>query len=169
MLYAHVVQLAVLDVLYKRTSVNSQYAQEQTAAVQDHSEAVDVDDDHDCDDEAGDFEQGMEVVNDIESHDLQIAELSGEYQDIVQKIRAVVKFFKRSPTRNDALLQPYVKAEFGKEISLVLDCRTRWNSLFDVLSRFVRLRSALTRKTRRLCHLQRGTSYSCRNRRSRRR
>ena len=105
MLYAHVVQLAVLDVLYKRTSVNSQYAQEQTAAVQDHSEAVDVDDERNCDDEAGDFEQGMEVVNDIDSHDL-ISELSGEYHDIVQKVRAVVKFFKRSPTRNDALLQP---------------------------------------------------------------
>jgi len=47
----------------------------------------------------------MEVVNDIDSHDL-ISELSGEYHDIVQKVRAVVKFFKRSPTRNDALLQP---------------------------------------------------------------
>jgi len=130
---AHGVQLAVLDVLYKRTSVNSQSAQELTAAVQDHSEAVDVDDEHDCDDEAGDFVQEMEVVNDIESHDL-IAELSGEYQDIVQKVRAIVKFFKRSATRNDALLQPYVKAEFGKEISLVLDCRTRWNSLFELIA-----------------------------------
>jgi len=88
------------------------------------------------------FVQGMKIVNDIDSHDL-IAELSGEYQDMVQKVCAVVKFFKHSPTRNDALLQPCVKAEFSKEISLMLDCRTRWNSLFDMLSRFVRLRSAV--------------------------
>jgi len=55
------------------------------------------------------------------------------------EVRKVVKLFKRSPTKNDAQLQPYVKQEFGQEITLLLDCRTRWNSLVDMLSRFLQL------------------------------
>ena len=47
---------------------------------------------------------------------------------------------KRSPTKNDDTLQPYVKKELGKELTLILDCKTRWNSLVDMLSRFQRLR-----------------------------
>ena len=37
----------------------------------------------------------------------------------------------------------YVKQEFGKELNLVADCRTRWNSLFDMLSRFIQLRRSI--------------------------
>ena len=56
-------------------------------------------------------------------------------------MRAIVRIFRRSPTKNDAILQPYVKRELGKELSLVLDCRTRWNSLYDMLARFIQLRN----------------------------
>jgi len=72
-----------------------------------------------------------------------IAELFGEFKQVVDKVRAVVRIFRRSPTKNDAILQTYVKREFGKELSLSLDCHTCWNSLFDMLSRFLQLRDAV--------------------------
>ena len=59
----------------------------------------------------------LDIVDD--SYDI-IVEMSEEYQTVVKKVRSVVKIFKRSPTKNDAILQPYVKCEFGKEISLLL-------------------------------------------------
>lgn len=51
--------------------------------------------------------------------------------------------FKRSPTSNDNTLQKYVKAEFGKELSLLLDCKTRWSSLWTMLERFQQLRDCV--------------------------
>lgn len=80
--YAHIVQLAVLDDLYKRTSINSHSAKDQSAAAEDQSDAFleAEDEQNDCDDANGDFEQGMEVVPDIDSYDV-IADLSGEYQE----------------------------------------------------------------------------------------
>lgn len=62
---------------------------------------------------------------------------------MVEEVRAIVKIFRRSPKKNDAILQTYVKRELGKELNLVLECRTRWNSLFNMLSRFLQLRSAV--------------------------
>lgn len=50
-----------------------------------------------------------------------------------------MKVFRKSPTKND-LLQKYVKEEMIGETNLILDCRTRWNSLADMLERFVKLK-----------------------------
>jgi len=57
----------------------------------------------------------------------------------INKVRKVVKMFKRSLTKNNDTLQPYVKRAFGKEPSLILDCRTRLSSLVDMLARFLQL------------------------------
>ncbi|KAG2468037.1 MRCKA kinase, partial [Polypterus senegalus] len=43
-----------------------------------------------------------------------LSEAEGE-----EEVRKIVKIFRRSPTKNDNILQPYVKSEFGKEIGLV--------------------------------------------------
>ena len=141
--YAHGVQLAVLDVLYRRrsqvcasataTASASSAAKEDVSATAteeaDNSDADDNDDDEQ--------EQLMEIVT--ENYDV-VMELSPEYRTVVNKVRKIVKLFRRSPTKNDATLQPYVKQEFGKELSLTLDCPTRWNSLVAMLSRFKQLR-----------------------------
>jgi hypothetical protein len=52
----------------------------------------------------------------------------------------VVKLFKRSPNKNDDALQLYVIKECGHEVHLKLDCKTRWNSLLEMLGTFQRLR-----------------------------
>ncbi len=45
--------------------------------------------------------------------------------------RELLRFLK-----DDSFLQKYVKEEKSKELSLILDCRTRWNSLLSLLERF---------------------------------
>ncbi|KAJ6646218.1 hypothetical protein Bhyg_01429, partial [Pseudolycoriella hygida] len=66
-------------------------------------------------------------------------ELHEKYKVVVGKVRTIVRFFKCSPVKND-LLQSYVKAECSKERKLLLDCKTRWSSLSDMLHRFYELR-----------------------------
>ena len=51
--------------------------------------------------------------------------------------------FRRSPTKNEEYLQKYVKEEFGKEIALIVDVKTRWNSLLIMLERFYKLRHSI--------------------------
>ncbi|GBM45708.1 hypothetical protein AVEN_14151-1 [Araneus ventricosus] len=66
-------------------------------------------------------------------------EVIPRYNDL-QKVRKVVKLFKISPTKYDMYLQKYVKEDTGKELSLILDCCTRWNSLLVMIERFYKLK-----------------------------
>ena len=129
--YAHGLQLAVLDVLYK-CSVRCKPTPEQESS--ERPESVDEED------EDSDKPDNFEVICDT---DELIAELSDSYQDVVNKVRKIVKIFRHSPTKNDDVLQKYVRAETGHELSLSLDCKTRWSSLWEMLSRFVTLKNCI--------------------------
>lgn len=129
--YAHGIQLAVLDVLYRQTrTATSVESLTSRPNIECNSDSNSTDDEQE--------DEGLDVTDDY-NYDV-LAELSHDYLNIVNKVRKIVKIFRRSPTKNDATLQPYVKKELGKELSLILDCRTRWNSLVDMLARFLQLR-----------------------------
>ena len=78
-------------------------------------------------------------MNDNEDRDL---ELSQKIEKVINKIRMVVRIFRRSPVKND-VLQKNCQAEFNKELKLIMDTRTRWNSLLKMLSRFLEIRTAV--------------------------
>ena len=61
---------------------------------------------------------------------------------MVKKVRKIVRLFRKSPVKNEKL-QKYVVEEKGKEMMLIIDCKTRWNSLHSMLERFVELKSAV--------------------------
>ena len=54
--------------------------------------------------------------------------------------------FRKFLVKNDDVLQKYryVKLQFGKELILHLDCRTRWHSILTMLERFVLLQNPIT-------------------------
>lgn len=64
--------------------------------------------------------------------------LEGLYKDTVDKMRAIVKFFKISPVRN-SILQEKLKENGRKQLQLMLDSKTRWNSLVLAAKRFIDL------------------------------
>ena len=42
-------------------------------------------------------------------------------------------------------MQKYVQDEHGKRLELILDCKTRWNSLLNMLERFYNLRLCISK------------------------
>ena len=69
--------------------------------------------------------------------------------DFISKIRAIVKVFRKSPLKNDCL-QRNCEKELGKRLSLVLDTKTRWNSLLKMLTRFLEIRSPIDNTLKKL-------------------
>ncbi|KAL4717134.1 hypothetical protein ACJJTC_017021 [Scirpophaga incertulas] len=122
--YAHGRQLAVLDVLYQKntlepTEVTERVCEERTISqepqIMENIEEVDENDDVNIDN-LSDFFVTAEVPE---------VQLMPTYRAVIQKVRKIVNCFKSSPKKND-LLQTYTKAE-------ILDCKT---SLASMIARF---------------------------------
>ncbi|GBM14206.1 hypothetical protein AVEN_167293-1 [Araneus ventricosus] len=124
---------AVVDILYKKNIEREEEHQEIT------SNESDTDDDGTNDTHE---EQGVTVTTTTDPRHLHLsrAEVIPRYNDLLLKVRKAVKLFKRSPTKYDMYLQKYVKEDTGKELSLILDCRTRWNSLLAMIEKFHNLK-----------------------------
>jgi hypothetical protein len=123
--FAHGIQLAVLDVLYrpKQHTVRPRIGDDTD---EESSDDKDHDNDHNDMNESAENEDDTGII----------AKLSDNYQAVVNKVRTIVKIFKRSTTI-DAVLQKFIRMENeGRECVLMLDCRTRWSSLFNMLSTF---------------------------------
>ena len=125
--YAHGLQLVIHDIFYQKhttlSEIDSNYSNET-----DESDAKD------------------EILSELEDIDgLAIVEqdnplvVNASVGDVVNKVRRVVKLFKRSPLKNE-ILQTYVKEKHPNELQLILDCRTRWSTLLNMLERIVKLR-----------------------------
>jgi hypothetical protein len=89
-------------------------------------------------DEMDNFEAGtdLEVISD------DTLEGDVDYHDLLKKSRKLVKFIKKSTVRN-SVFQSKVKAEFGREIELHLDVKTRWNSIPTMLEPLVKTEVAI--------------------------
>ncbi|GBN53061.1 hypothetical protein AVEN_119303-1 [Araneus ventricosus] len=103
--FAHGLQLAVVDILYKKNIEREEGHQEIT------SNESDTDDE-----DSNDTHEGVTVTTTTDPHNLHLsrAEVIPRYNDLLQKVRKVVKLFKRSPTKYDMYLQKYVKEDTGK-------------------------------------------------------
>ena len=69
--------------------------------------------------------------------------LASNLQDVVQQVRKTVKLFRRSPVKINDHLQPYILENLGREKMLLLDFKTRWNSLLTMLERFYELQKEI--------------------------
>ncbi|GBL79933.1 hypothetical protein AVEN_28975-1 [Araneus ventricosus] len=130
--FAHGLPLTMVDMLNKNNIEREEEHQEITS------------NESDTDDEETNNtyeEQGVTVITTTDPRHLHLsrAEVIPRYNDL-QKMRKVVKLFKRSPTKYDMYLEKYVKEDTGEEISLILDCSIRWNSLLATIERFHKLK-----------------------------
>lgn len=124
----HALHLAVIDVFFKILSVYNSNESDRSNADDTDSLSSDGDEDDDSDDITDEEPIRYEIRADI--------------NDILQKVRKIVKTFKKSPVKN-AVLQDRIKEKHGKELMLILDCRTRWNSTEQMINRFVLLSESI--------------------------
>ena len=123
---AHAIHLCICDILYKKNTIMG-----------DLKNSCDEDDDDENEDDDGDKDS-----DDFENQDFdqEAPKPVPELGKAVGKVRRIVKLFRKLPVGNDGSLQPQIKLSFGKEKALFLDCKTRWNSLLQMLKRFYELR-----------------------------
>ena len=149
---AHLLHLAICDVLYAKSSkdvvAQRQSSEENTTNIgrsarnyvlapvslpvrqqtSSASESCDDDQDEEGDDADDVFCTGLNLSVPCPS---------------LQEQFLLFRLFRKSPLKNERL-QDYVKDKFSKELSLQLDCRTRWNSLLSMLRRFFLLKDYIT-------------------------
>lgn len=128
--YSHAIQLAVTDVLYEHREIG-----EAEAEVNVSSEESEDEDEN----EYNDYEDSVYYACNREQP---IPILCDNYKQSVSQIRKICKFFRKSPVRN-TILQNYIKQEKGKELNLILDCKTRWNSIEDMIERFLTVKESV--------------------------
>ena len=78
-------------------------------------------------------------VSDIEDSDSEIDNEdvnNDSYGDVIKNMRAIIKIFRLSPVRN-SILQKNIKRKLNKELQLIIDTPTRWNSLHSAAERFL--------------------------------
>ena len=122
--YSHALHLAVCDVLYKESEVI-------TETIPD-----DCEDDSDQEETEETFAIVTEAVRELSlKEDIAVA---------IKNVRKDVKFFRKSPKSNE-FLQENIKKVCGKELKLILDVRTRWNSLYEMLERYVQVRMCVVK------------------------
>ena len=155
--YFHALHLAVSDVVYERRSLNVQPLSDVTGHSADlFGEPPDLaaitGADNDSDEEA-------ETINTVEDENQSIMpdsfpyretfncpppHLKKNYRDVINKVRAIVKIFRKSPLKHDKL-QVYVRVQIETKLVLKLDVKTRWHSMCDMMERFLKIRQSVAK------------------------
>lgn len=121
--YNHGIHLAVIDVIYKKNENDNIDCQIES----DIDEFSTITEDFSRSD--SDEESNNDLTQRCERDDINCA---------LQMVRKIGKFFKISPKRN-SILQEHVKEQHMVEYSLLLDCKTRWNSIITMVERFLKI------------------------------
>lgn len=136
--YAHGVQLGITDVIYKKNVESNAEEPEEEFEDTELNTNRSGEEEEVLDDNPDNYD-GLYF-----SLPLRQVDLATEYQMIISKLRKCVKLFRNSPTKND-MLQNYIQQEFGKTIQLVLDCKTRWSSLCNMISTYNKVKQCVAK------------------------
>lgn len=153
---AHAIQLAIIDIMYKNADevLRSAGYYQLIEIVEDDEEDMTLaelstrmrnEEVSNTDDSDADEEDGVLFLNDAIIPGAEIHESGLIFQDIIKKVRKVVKMFKKSPVKNDEVLQKHVLSDFKREYTLLLDVQTRWSSMAIMISRFLKLKGPITK------------------------
>jgi hypothetical protein len=113
--------------------------------VQEEEPAAVKNDDNDVEGEEEDYQNEEEEGQDImqpEENEVDEAELFDNMKCAIDKVRKICRLFRKSPVKND-LLQKYLQDGNNKELGLILDTKTRWNSLLAMVKRFLELKQVI--------------------------
>lgn len=124
----HTIHLAVCDILYKKKQSGIQ--NEENVQNSEYEE-----DDGSENDTVEDFSEENDDDEAEEKDEFELTQLCEVYCNI-EGVRKITKYFKKSTVRNN-ILQEHIKITRGTELQLVLEVKTRWNSLLDMITVFL--------------------------------
>lgn len=78
---------------------------------------------------------------DTESADKEMLTTMDGVDELIMKVRTVVRIFKSSACKMDDIFAKF--RPDGDDRVLILDCKTRWNSIYETLKRFVDLKDTV--------------------------
>ena len=142
----HTIHLAVLESLFK--TKNNQNIQnntepsgnDSTDQIQSENEIDDDTNDEDDDDQEEESEKE-------ESGASTVYELADSFIPTKERMRSIIKMFKNSPLKLNTLKE--IRKKDGlKELKLILDVKTRWNSLVKSGERFLFLLPSILKAMR---------------------
>lgn len=145
--FAHAIHLAVVKVLYNITKHIQQDAGEPTDDDDDYENDNSDDDNFDDDslsDDEDDIELSANFSTEEECVDSDPEELHFTRAELINKIRKTVKMIRLRRVNREALIR-HVKADkiSSHPLMVILDVKTRWNSLYAMLARFLLLIDAI--------------------------
>ena len=130
--FNHSIHLAVISTFYKRIIENNESEGYNDDEYNSESEEKDAEETYDTFDANVIFEDEEEPISNFRP----------DIGKVLSDTRKIIKTFKNSPVRN-SFLQNYVKIQQGKHLCLMLDCKTRWNSLVPMIERFLNLKECI--------------------------
>lgn len=134
----HGLHLAVTDVMYRNRSVlmgDGNIEPNEPVPVLD-DDCI-IDDDINFDDVVLDMDMELPEEEEVLTERFQLKQL-------IDKVREVVYTFKGHPVRMTYLLK-HVMEDHGKELGLIADCKTRWNSTHDMIERIMFIRGSVAK------------------------
>lgn len=127
--YNHAIHLGVMDAIGKDNSCE----------IENSSESLDVyNSDNTHINEIDEFDES-DIIDSISEEKL----LNTNFSKNLDNLRKCIKFFRYSTVKNN-VLQQYVKNQHNHELELLLDCRTRWNSIEPMIERALLLKSSIS-------------------------
>ena len=132
---SHTLHLVITDVFYPK-KISDSVENDVEDEIPDSPDTDDESEDEDLDDEDASFPNP--------TRDADPRDLATSIYPVVKKVRVIVQKFRRSPVKNDSL-QEEVKKKYGKELSVIRDCKTRWSSLHSMIERFITLEEPLNK------------------------
>jgi hypothetical protein len=139
----HTIHLAVIDVVFPRKN----QTQNECSSDTDGENSLSEDSEAEWS-ESQESESFEEILSEDEA-DGDIREISECFTESLVKMRKVVKIFKFSSVKNNVLRRMMEKEDI-KPRNLVLDCKTRWNSLEQSISVFLSCLSSIIKALRHL-------------------
>lgn len=152
---AHCIHLAVCDSLFNcQPEDDNDSHPDFVESTGEMSAEVEVEDELEIDESSTDTDMGDFNVDGVDENER--PQIKSDVQDTLNRVRKCILLFKRSPVRNDTL-QKFVQAEHGKQMALLLDTRTRWNSQLAMIQRFLLLQKPIQNA---LVHLDLDITFS---------
>ena len=119
---SHTLHLVITDVFYPKKKSKSVEVEDEV-----EDEVPDTDDESEDEDINDEDASLPDPTRDGDS-----TSLAASIDPVIKKVRVIVQKFRRSPVINDALQEEVMK-KYGKELSVIRDCKTRWSSLHSMI------------------------------------